>query len=195
MNSTYMLFFQLVKSLMVWFMFKKKKKTQQFQKKPNLCYIRYFDSTYISGQLRPGRVNDGLRLTFRRPPLEKSHLIDGAYAGTVSDQTTNKQRMCEGWNNRFHEDSISPYGKWYKPYERSVPVSLGCSLIQDERGIRPKEETREMYTELHTHTKKKKVFCNLCGDIGLDFQEENPALNYFLVGVLSHNRWAGQPNI
>ena len=147
--------------------------------------LEYFDSTYVTGQLRPRRNNDGLVLNFRRiPPIFAPHKWNVHISTVTNEPRTNN--AAEGWNNKFHSLISQDHPTIWKLIE---VLQTDCSrvhsiLMQDERGIRPKKRTKKVYTEL-----QKRLF-NLCQD-RINGHKTVPE---FLLGV-SHNLRAGEPNI
>ena len=147
--------------------------------------LNYFDSTYVSGQLRPRRNNDGLIVRFRRtPPLFPPNRWNCHQATMLNQPRTNN--ASEGWNNKFHslvgQDHPSVW-KLIETLQREC-ARVSAVLLQDERGVRPKKRVKKVYIELQTRLR------NLCEDR----ISERKSIVEFLRGVSSNLR-AGQPDI
>jgi len=106
--------------------------------------LEYFDSTNVSGQLRPWHHHDGLRLNFRRTPPTLLHYQWNMHEVTMANQPqTNK--ICKGWNNRFHTLVGKNHPTICKLIEtlQAECARISGILIQDEHGIRRKKSIPE----------------------------------------------------
>lgn len=147
--------------------------------------VHYFDSTYVSGQLRPRRNNNGLVVNFRRiPPLYPPHRWNCHQVTMMNQPRTNN--ASEGWNNKFHSLVGQDHPCVWKLIEnlQRECARVSSILLQDERGVRPKKRVKKVYVELQVRLR------NLCEDR----ISERRTLPEFLRGVSSNLR-AGQPNI
>jgi len=150
--------------------------------------VEYFDTTYVTGQLRQRRVpqGDGIpRLQFRRLPPMFDPASWNMHEITLADQPRTNN-VSEGWNNKFHGFVGHDHPTVWKLIEclQAECARVTTTLLQDERGIRPKKRVKKVYTELQTRLR------NLCQDR----VEGRKAIQEFLRGV-SHNLRGGQPNI
>ena len=121
--------------------------------------LNYFDSTYVTGQLRPRRHQDPLKLNFRRiPPLFPPHRWNMHKMNMADQPRTNN--VCEGWNDKFHSLVGHSHPTIWKLIEiLQVEANRIISiLIQNDRGICQKKRTKRIHTELQTRLK------NLCKD-------------------------------
>ena len=119
--------------------------------------LNYFDSTYVSGQLRPRRHQDLLKLNFHRiPPLFPPHRWN-MHEVTMADQPRTNY-VCEGRNNKVHSLVGHSHPTIWKLIETfQVEANRITSiLIQSDRGIRQKKRTKRVHTELRTRLR------NLC---------------------------------
>ncbi|XP_076055366.1 uncharacterized protein LOC143033764 [Oratosquilla oratoria] len=153
--------------------------------------VEYFDSTYVSGQLRhqrrvtptPGRVIQPVRLR-RTPPMFLPERWNQHHATLNNEPRTNN--ICEGWNNKFSSLVGHSNPTIWKLIEclQAEASNVDSVLLQDERGIRPVKRRKKCYAELQTR------LCNLVGDL----KAGKKTLPEFLRGV-SYNLRGGKPNI
>ena len=117
--------------------------------------LNYFDSTYVTGQLRPRRQQDPLKLNFRRIPPLFPPLRWNMHEVTMADQLRTNN-VCEGWNNKFHSLVGHSHPTIWKLIETlQVEANrIASILIQSDRGIRQKKRTKRIRTELQTRLKK-----------------------------------------
>lgn len=147
--------------------------------------LDYFDSTYVSGQLRPRRQQDELRLAFRRTPPMFQPARWNQHDVTLANQPRTNN-ICEGFNNKFMQLVGQDHPTIWKLIEvlQAECARVSTVMLQDDRGIRPKKRTKKVYTELQNRLH------NLCQDIA----SGRKTIPQFLRGV-SHNLRAGQPNV
>jgi len=108
--------------------------------------LEYFDSTYVSGQLRSRRHHDGLGLIFWRTPRTFLSYRWHMHEVTIADQLQ-INNICESWNNRFH----TLVGQDYPTIRKLIEIlEAECAringvLIQDE----PHKTKKKIKKDLH----------------------------------------------
>ncbi|XP_076069274.1 uncharacterized protein LOC143041337 [Oratosquilla oratoria] len=116
----------------------------------------YFDSTYVSGQLRHRRdVHSNTRpglispVHFRRTPPMLPPEKWNMHQATLNNQPRTKN-ICEGWNNKFFSLVGHSNPTVWKLIEclQAEAASIDGVLLQKERGILPSKRGKMVYQEL-----------------------------------------------
>ncbi len=153
--------------------------------------LEYFDSTYISGQLRHRRnitsksghlqpISIHLRRTPPMFPPEKWNM----HHATLNNQPRTNN-ICEGWNNKFFRLVGHANPTVWKLIEclQADAATVDEILLQQERGIRPAKRFKKIYKELHTRIQ----------NLVIDLNEGKKTIPQFLRGI-SYNLRGGDMN-
>lgn len=109
-------------------------------------FVKYFDSTYVTGLPRRGRRN-------ATPPRYPIHILN-QYHPTVKGQVRTNN-VSEGWHNRFHLLMGKNHQDLYnfiKPVQKEQgDTEIAIVKLSLERKIKaaPKKKWQEMETKLH----------------------------------------------
>ena len=137
--------------------------------------LEYFDSTYVSGNLRRGVApDDVLRVVMRRGQPMFPPTVWNMHDATVNgDPRTNN--VSEGWNNTFFNlvgyahPSIWRVIEWIRKEEATVRTIVN----QDAIGVPPKKRTKRQYLQLH---ERLRILC-------VDIRSGEKTTEEFLRGV------------
>ncbi|XP_063860926.1 uncharacterized protein LOC135101224 [Scylla paramamosain] len=153
--------------------------------------LEYFDSTYISGQLRHCRnitsksghlqpISIHLRRTPPMFPPEKWNM----HHATLNNQPRTNN-ICEGWNNKFFRLVGHANPTVWKLIEclQADAATVDEILLQQERGIRSAKRFKKIYKELHIRIQ----------NLVIDLNEGKKTIPQFLRGI-SYNLRGGDMN-
>ena len=150
--------------------------------------IEYFDSTYVSGQLRhrrdaPSNTRPGVirPVRLRRTPPMFSPEKGNMHQATLNNQPRTNN-VCEGWNNKLFSLVGHSNPTAWKLIEclQSEAATVDGVLLQEERGIRPSKRGKMVYQELQVRLH----------NLVLDLKTGKKTIPAFLRGI-SHNLRGG----